>query len=668
MMTSDSHPLTADRAEEMRYRRVQEQSHLPLQKCRSILFAALADTSWRVRKLAIDVLLAARPGEEDIHQLIALMRDEENAGLRNATAELLVRLGAGAVPLLLAYLDDDDHDLRKLVVDTLGLLGGEEAITGLIRALSDPDLNVAAAAAEGLGVAGNARSVPELVHHLEQNQEPFFRFNALAALGRIGVSGPLPAVIRPLAQQDILCRAVYECLGRIGGDLEAVDLLLDGTVSHLPSLRQAAIISLAHVLQHLDPVAQNAARQRMREVVGQGLLDQLTALFSPGNLVINAAVVTILGVLADPRGIKVLFRALADERLSEGAKQAIKALGTQAVPAASACFSESDNPAERAALCAFLGDQPGDQAAATIRCGLRDADAEVRTAAVSAAARRHDPELPSLAAVLLEDDNAAVREAALSALCRYADSDRDLIGTVAGQLQDSVVAEQRRGATLLFAALHDNEQLARLLKDEDATVRAAAARAAGRLKPIAACSHLKIALVDEEPDVRIAAADVLGACRDVSAVLPLRLLLEDSDIWVQAAALRSLVQLAGKDALPDLLRLWEQGNEVVQLVCLESFELIGASEGLEAVAHNLGHYDGEVLKGAIELLHRHAGSLLNPWLHQLISHAEWDVRITAVRASTLLPDNERVKLLQRALEREEHTLVRAEIRLLLGMA
>jgi len=668
MVTCDSHSLAADRDEEERYHRVQEQSHVPLQKSRGILFAALADNSWRVRKQAIEVLLAARPGEKDIQQLIALMRDEENAGLRNAIAELLVRLGTRVVPLLLAYLDDTDHDLRKLVVDALGLLGGEEAISGLIRALSDPDLNVAAAAAEGLGVAGDARSVPELVHHLEQNPEPFFRFNALAALGRIGVSGPLPAVIRQLAGQDILRRAVYDCLGRIGGDPEAVELLLDGTFSPLPSVRQAAIISLAQVLQQLGPAEQDGARQRMRTLAGQGLLDQLTASFFPGNLALNTAIVTILGAMADPRGLKVLFRALADEHLAESAAHAIKALGDQAVTAASVSFSESDNPAERAALCTFLGTQPGRQAVATIRCGLHDDAAEVRAAAVAAAARLHDPELPSLAVGLLDDEDAVVREAALAALCQYAASDSQLIGGVAGQMKDSAVAEQRRGATLLFAALQDDEQLARLLKDEDAAVRAAAARAAGMLKPLVACSHLMMALVDEEPDVRIAAADVLGDCHDVSAVLPLRLLLEDRDAWVQAAALRSLVQLAGKDALPDLLHLLEQGNEVVQLACLASFDLIGASEGLQVVAQNLGQYDGEVLKGAIELLHRHAETLLVPWFQQLLSHAEWDVRLAAVRASSAVPENERVERLLMALDREGHDLVRAEIKVVLGMS
>ena len=187
MAMPDSHQMAADHDEEVRYRTVQEQRHMPLQKTRDILFAALGDESWRVRKQAVEVVLAARPNQDDIHQLIDLLRDEENAGLRNATAELLVRCGARVVPILLGYLDDADHDLRKLVVDALGALGGAEALAGLTRALSDPDSNVAAAAAEGLGVAGNAESVPELLRHLEHNQESFFRFNALAALGRIEI-------------------------------------------------------------------------------------------------------------------------------------------------------------------------------------------------------------------------------------------------------------------------------------------------------------------------------------------------------------------------------------------------------------------------------------------------------------------------------------------------
>jgi len=668
MELSETHRLTADHDEEVRYRRVQEQCLVPLQKSSGILFAALGDDSWRVRKQAIEILLAVRPAEDDIHQLITLLRDEDNAGLRNATAELLVRLGSRVVPVLLGYLHDADHDLRKLVVDALGLLGGDAARQGLIKALSDPDSNVAAAAAEALGTAGNAQSVPELLRHLEQSQEPFFRFNALAALGKIGVSGPLPVVIRQLAGQEMLRRAVYECLGKIGGDLEAVELLLEGVLSQLPSVRQAAVSSLAKVLQNLGAEEQDAVRGRLRTLADQGLIELLTSLFSPANPDISDAVVTIVGMMVDPRGVRLLFRALTDERLAAGAQHGINALGDQAVMAAIAFFSETDNPAERAAVCTFLGGQGDRQAVATIRCGLLDSASEVRAAAASAAVRLDDPELPTLVAGMLCDEDAAVREAVLTSLRRYADSAPALIAAAADQMAYASASEQRKGAAILFAALHDDEHIACLLKDEDATVREAAARAAGKLSRSKACHHLIMALVDEEPDVRIAAAEALGDCGDNAAVAPLRLSLNDSDSWVQATALRSLVQLAGKDILPDIVQLWEQGDEVVQLACLESLELLDSSEGLKAVSRGLGQRDGEVLKGAIELLCRCDPSLLAPWMQYILCHSDWDVRITAVRACSVFSDQERAPLLRMALEREEHDLVKAEIRTLLGMS
>ncbi|MDK9717201.1 MAG: HEAT repeat domain-containing protein [Trichlorobacter sp.] len=668
MVTSESRSLAADHDEEQRYRMVQEQRQLPLQKSREILFNALGDESWRVRKQAVEVLLAARPDQDTLHQLIDLLRDEDNAGLRNATAELLVRCGVRVVPILLGYLDDPDHDLRKLVVDALGALGGEDAHNGLIRALSDPDNNVAAAAAEGVGVAGNARSVPELLRHLEQNQESFFRFNALAALGQIGVPGPLPVVVKQLASQDILRRAVYECLGKIGGDSEAIELLLEGVLSHLPSVRQAAVSSLAQVLQHSDSSLRSSAQKRLCLLSDQGLMEQLAASFVPGNLVLNQAVITILAVTANPCGLGLLFSALSDERLATEAETALKAVGPCAIKAAVARFGQAESSAERAALCRFIGNQGAVEGVVAIRRGLVDASAQVRAAAAYAAARLSDPELPTLVADLMDDEDVLVREAALATLRRYAGIDQQLISSAAEQLAGSMESERRRGAALLFAAVHNGEGIARLLKDEEPSVREAAARAAGKLKPSDGCSHLMLALVDEEPDVRIAAAEALGDCRDTAAIAPLRLLLNDSDAWVQAAALRSLVQLAGEAALPDLIKLWEQGDEVVQLACLEAFEQVSSPEGLKALSRDLGRHDGEVLKGAIELLHRHDLSLLAPWFNHILCHQDWDVRITAVRASSALPAEERMTLLQMALDREDNDLVRSEILSRLGTA
>ncbi|MBV5349746.1 HEAT repeat domain-containing protein, partial [bacterium] len=58
----------------------------------------------------------------------------------------------------------------------------------------------------------------------------------------------------------------------------------------------------------------------------------------------------------------------------------------------------------------------------------------------------------------------------------------------------------------------------------------------------------------------------------------------------------------------------------------------------------------------------HDSTLLKPWFQHLLCHSDWEVRITAVRASGAFPVEERVMLLKMALEHEDNDLVKAEIR------
>jgi len=154
MGVTDINIPSGDTIEEARRKTVSALKGKPLPECLDRLFAALGDESWRVRKEAVEVLLAAHPGQDEINQLIQLLRDEDNAGLRNSTAEVLAGLGRQVVPFLLAYREDPDHDLRKLVVNTRGGCGGDEAIKGLTASLYDTDMNVAAAGCRGAGSGG----------------------------------------------------------------------------------------------------------------------------------------------------------------------------------------------------------------------------------------------------------------------------------------------------------------------------------------------------------------------------------------------------------------------------------------------------------------------------------------------------------------------------------
>ncbi len=84
-----------------------------------LLFRAMGDKDWRVRKTAVEALVAI-DGEGVIAGLIKALNAEDNAGARNSAIEALVQIGGPAVETLLPVLTTPDPDVRKFVVDILG--------------------------------------------------------------------------------------------------------------------------------------------------------------------------------------------------------------------------------------------------------------------------------------------------------------------------------------------------------------------------------------------------------------------------------------------------------------------------------------------------------------------------------------------------------------------
>ena len=663
MGVSDVNMQAVDTIEEARRKTVSALKGKPLPECLDRLFAALGDESWRVRKEAVEVLLAARPGQDEINQLIQLLRDEDNAGLRNSTAEVLAGLGRQVVPFLLAYREDPDHDLRKLVVDTLGVVGGDEAIKGLTASLYDTDMNVAAAAAEGLGAVGTSEVVPELLRILELESGDFLNFNILAALATIGVPGALPPVIKKLAGHDMLQRAVLDCIGQIGGDLDAAQIAINALESPMPSVFRSAVISLERILRNLDEQSQHQVIEGLKKLLDKRVFDTCLSAMNYDDNKLNRALLALFDRLADPRTAAALIPLLADERFSSEAEHALCAIGPAAVTVALELFFIAEERI-KAAICEFITIAPSDERTdAAIKAGMKDQSPQVRRAAAAAAVRIcRRSNLTMDIAELLNDRDASVREAALYALTRSVSGNETMISELAEKLSSSDDPAHRRDAATLFASLNAEERIAALLKDEDASVREAAVRAVGSFNLQESCTYLAMALVDEDADVRIAAAEALGTTvNNCAAIRSLRLALKDQDSWVQASAIKSLARLASEQVMEDVQELWQRGDEVAQLACLEVLGRIAAPAGLQMVADNLGMRSGEVLRGSIQLLSRHDSALLEPWFSHIISHRSWDIRLEAVRAAGKMPQAERTAILEAALEREEHDLVKREI-------
>lgn len=653
--------------EEVRRRAIQDLKGMPLSITSPVLFSSMGDESWRVRKEAVEVFVSSAPGEALIEGLLELLRNEDNAGLRNSAAEAVTRLGEPATAPLIRLVNDADADVRKFVVDVMGSISTPCFIPSLLAALYDADVNVAAAAAEHLGNFGDARVVQKLIRAIVLNTSDLFRFSALAAIGKLAVPAPVPEEIKQLASQDLLRKAVYECLGSIADD-SAVHLLLEGLSVRQKSSRNAAVLALYRVLSRSTPESRQAIESALQLFRGGDLVPVLMNSFEPGDSALAEALVVILDIIGDKRSVDLFLLAFANERLSRVAVRALKHLGPDGIDILISRYASAGEES-RSAICTLIGECAYRNGSLIIRDALRDPVPVVRKAAVAAAGKLGLTDCIPGIVDLLDDADQDVRNGVVACLQALALLNRSAIQSVACQIADSDQSELRRNAAILFAALGDGERLTLLVKDEDALVREAAVASIGKLHITAAAGALLIALVDENPDVRIAAAEALGEVGNVSVVTALNHALNDEDTWVQCAALRSLARISPDATFQAIQSVFPRATGLLMITCLELLDQLDNELCLDLVEQTLENSDTDVVALALSILARRDVNRISSHAERLLAHNNWSVRVSCARAVALMPRSLAIELLSRALEREEIEHVRNQVQnLLKGLA
>jgi hypothetical protein len=99
--------------EEVRRLAVERVSVLPVDEAIAHLVERIGDTSWRVRKSAVERLVVCPDRESVVAALIAALGDGENTGRRNSGVEALVECGGTAVPQLLRAMTSGAGVLRS---------------------------------------------------------------------------------------------------------------------------------------------------------------------------------------------------------------------------------------------------------------------------------------------------------------------------------------------------------------------------------------------------------------------------------------------------------------------------------------------------------------------------------------------------------------------------
>jgi len=153
--------------------------------------------------------------------------------------EVVVGLGAPAVPPLIQALGDSDWVVRRAAAEALGKLGDPQAVPALIQALGDSDSDVRAVAAEALGAIGDPQAVPALIQALGDSGWDVRRA-AAEALGKLGDPQAVPALIQALGDRSENVRfAAAWALGAIG-DPQAIPALIKALGDDWDDVRRAA--------------------------------------------------------------------------------------------------------------------------------------------------------------------------------------------------------------------------------------------------------------------------------------------------------------------------------------------------------------------------------------------------------------------------------------------
>lgn len=636
----------------------------PFADCMRLLFVAMGDDSWRVRKEAVAVLVAARPiGDQAVGELIGLLGSSDNAGLRNSAVESLERLGTDAVERLCASLDDPDQDLRKFAIDILGSIGCPSCLPLLVRALDDSDPNVRVAAAENLGKLGDVSAQPQLLKVLD-GTDVWLKFTALDALALIGAPVPLDA-LAPLLRENLLRRAVYDCLGALGS-AESLPLLLQGVQDRAKKARESAAVSLMRVRSRLG--AEEQARLvdlPLKKLRGTPGADGLIASLGSVDAGMMEALVQLIGIVGDERAALPLITVAREERLSGACLEAFRGIGAAALPELLEYFPAAPS-AERALIAHLFGELGCRQGIDLLIAGLTDDNPALRASCAASLGRLAPGGVSRQLAELLDDPQPRVRGAALEALQRVSDADLAELAGLCAELIHSALPGKRRDAALLLAELGDGERLALLAKDEDPLVRRAAISSLARVKLPQAVGYLAMALSDEEPEVRVAAAQALSEIGGCEALKPLLLALNDPDPWVQTAALKGLALLGEASALPCVTALLPGARGPVLIAALSTVAAVGGARALDPVRAALDDGDEEVVEAAIGILSGFGGDWIEERRQALAGHAHWAVRRAFVRAVAQLLGVRALPLLEEALANETDPLVKGEIGAAIG--
>jgi HEAT repeat protein len=417
------------------------------------LAAALQDANKGVRDTACRSLLQI--GGADAARAVVEYVSSSDIVTRNLAADLLIKIGEPGIPALLPYLKDADQDIRKAVVDVLGLIGTGVPAKPVVELLGDRDPNVVVSAVEALGNMHDPEAVPALEETFDRCD--YARPAVAEALGKTGdprsrkfVMKKLRLALDRLQEDPLSLLGLIEAAGAVG-DAEAIGVLA-GAFPALPrGLRGPALHAIVGVcartgeslpaipgvepvlvrMLELDDLSLRAsAAAWLRECAGPGSVEamvrafgaapEIDAILVPSLLKLPGALPCLVGALESGAGTSARAKAALLSQLvlgriktimRDGGSRDDERMTVSAFDAVASAWDGADQDTRSSIIDAMFR-LDGDRAVQFLDVVLEQPDPWLRMHVIEVIAAIADSRAPVYIARFLNDEDEMVRDLA----------------------------------------------------------------------------------------------------------------------------------------------------------------------------------------------------------------------------------------------------------------
>ncbi len=606
---------------------------------RRMYFTALGDNDWRVRKKAVE-LITSNPCQKDIIELISALGNDTNAGKRNSAQEALALLGENVLPYLHKELKNSDQDVRKFVVDILGLIKSRSSVGFLIKMLDDPNPNIQLSAVEALGVIGDRRVIDPFINLLKNTRNDWLRFGIIEAIGNLKDNNIFDK-IEAFLEKPILVKSImnlYSKLGDAGHIHHIIKVLKRGEKRHIRSCIQA----LQGIKNRLEK--QNRLDEFIRSL--SACNGQTSTIFrefirSADSNGEKKSALLFLGYFASYEDLRFIISFIEDMELHETVVEVIKHNISQLTELDYIeLLSIQDYHIKRNVLDFAPYFRSSKNLKVHIMELLNHPYGYIRGAAVSVLKHLIDNKNDIIKVIpLVNDRYPDVQEFAIETLIEVIKKQEDikefgfmLINQISSS-PDPVLRANSAKILKHFPQEKNIEALKLLMKDEAMEVRREAIKALlfiSESSKIDFNRYYELGITDEDRQIRIIAANgILYGDRDES----LRILhssLNEEDPIVRAHIFRSLFLLGNNKTHGVLKSKLETENPYVIITLLEDLPKKESGIFLSTILEMIKHEDNEVRKAALSAYYRLKGEESLVLIKQTLNDAQWDLKASII--------------------------------------